>query len=315
MKFGVVLAVVLIGLVQQATKPENGSAATAKDPARAVNHTTAGKKSDPSPAFPTATSGKAPMPAETASLDGLNGDASKTSNEDLDLRARLAWFTAALAVVAVLQFIALLWQGVGVGKMFRSLRHQAHEAEQQRILMDGQIKIMGEQLAAVKELAAATNSTAEAVKETVAVMTGKERARLRIEVEPFYLNLGAPSPVNYTIHHEGLTDAYILDSRAATYVSNSREPDPIASPGRQMSIPSTITPKMPVVEAQDSLYALTGEEVDSIKQLNSFVHFTAYIRYRDMFDGEHEVRLHRVWNIAHMSHLGGEPFTYWESVA
>ncbi|MGB8064688.1 MAG: hypothetical protein WCF26_22570 [Candidatus Sulfotelmatobacter sp.] len=79
-----------------------------------------------------------------------------------------------------------------------------------------------------------------------------------------------------------------------------------------MPIPSVIGAQNPVVAAQDVLHPFTPEEIDEIRQLKSFVHFTGFIRYKDVFEGEHETGFNQVWSIARMNHLNGEPFTYWE---
>ena len=225
---------------------------------------------------------------------------------------KLIWFIEALAVVAALQFLALLWQGYAIRKMLGSITNQSREMEQQSMVMEEQRKMLAEQLIALKDTAVAASASATAAKESVGLIVQKERARLRIELAPFHLNFGAPSPANYAVQHEGSTDAFVLNSHAAIYMSDSREPDPSLGNGKPMPIPSAITPQSPVVLAQDVLHPCTEEEIDSVRQLKSFVHFTGFVRYKDVFDGEHETRFNRVWSIARMSHLGEEPFTYWE---
>jgi hypothetical protein len=196
--------------------------------------------------------------------------------------------------------------------MLGGITNQAHEMEHQNIVMDEQLKIMAAQLTALKDTASAASSTATAAKESVGLIVQKERARLRIELAPFYLNFGAPSPANYAVQHEGSTGAFVINSNAAIYVSDSREPDPSLSTGKPMPIPSAITPQSPVVMAQDVLHPCTEDEIDSVRQLKSFVHFTGFVRYKDVFNGEHETRFNRVWSFARMNHLGEQPFTYWE---
>jgi hypothetical protein len=184
--------------------------------------------------------------------------------------------------------------------------------EYQSRVLDGQLKVMSEQLAAVKETASASSLSATAAKESIDRIICKERARLRVELQPFYLNFDAPSPASYTVQHEGSTDAFVVDSHVSVYVSPSRDPDRSAVNGRPMPIPNVIGSQNPVVAAQDVLHPFTPEEIDEIRQLKSFVHFTGFIRYKDVFEGQHETRFNRVWSIARMSHLNGEPFTYWE---
>jgi hypothetical protein len=236
----------------------------------------------------------------------------RTNLTDSDLVIRLTRFTEALALVAALQLLTLIWQGFALRKILRGNASHAHEMEHQSSVMDEQLKIMAAQLSALKDTASAASASATAARENVDLIVKKERARLRIELAPFYLNFGAPSPANYAVQHEGSTDAFVLSSHAAVYVSDSREPDPSLGTGKPMPIPSAITAQNPVVTAQDVLHPFTEEEIDSIRQLKSFVHFTGFVRYKDVFDAEHETRFNRVWSIAQMNNLGQAPFTYWE---
>jgi len=311
MKFWVVAAAISLGLAQQPGKPAGGSVPAKSDPPRVTTPASPSLKLNASSAGSPAAS--APVPgnpgpgSSAGSADGL-----RNSPADSDLVIRLTWFIEALAVVAVLQLLTLIWQGFALRNILRGNASHAHDMEHQSSVMDEQLKIMAAQLSALKDTASAASASATAARENVDLIVKKERARLRIELAPFYLNFGAPSPANYAVQHEGSTDAFVLSSHAAVYVSDSREPDPSLGTGKPMPIPSAITAQNPVVTAQDVLHPFTEEEIDSIRQLKSFVHFTGFVRYKDVFDAEHETRFNRVWSIAQMNNLGQEPFTYWE---
>jgi hypothetical protein len=313
MKFWVLAAVISLGLAQQPGKPANaGPAAKGSGTGPHVtNPASAGLKTNSSSAASAATSAAVPSDADAVASASPPSNV-RNSHADSGLEIKLTWFAGALAMVAVLQFIALLGQGYAIRKMLGGITNQAHEMEHQNIVMDEQLKIMAAQLTALKDTASAASSTATAAKESVGLIVQKERARLRIELAPFYLNFGAPSPANYAVQHEGSTGAFVINSNAAIYVSDSREPDPSLSTGKPMPIPSAITPQSPVVMAQDVLHPCTEDEIDSVRQLKSFVHFTGFVRYKDVFNGEHETRFNRVWSFARMNHLGEQPFTYWE---
>lgn len=214
--------------------------------------------------------------------------------------------------MAALQFITLLWQAIAIRKLLGGVTSHAQEMEYQTRALDSLLKATTEQLTALQDTAASARASAEAAKENVGLIASKERARLRIELQPFFLNYDAPSPASFTIQHMGSTDAFVVNSRAAIYVSDSKDPDPIVGHGKPLPIPSVISAKDPVVVAQDVLHLFSEQEIDNIRQLKSFVHFTGLIRYKDVFDAEHETRFNRVWSIAKMNHLNGEPFTYWE---
>ncbi len=301
MKLLFLAAVLVWGFAPQAARPANSGAA-AKSAAVRANNPAMAKKTDSAPAQSPAIS---VVPDDQSS--GL-----RTASGRSDLEIKLTWFAGTLAAVAVLQFFTLLWQTFSLQRIAKASSTHSQEMEYQSRVLDGQLKVMTEQLAAVKETAGAASASAVAAKESIERIISKERARLRVELQPFYLNFGAPSPASYTIQHEGSTDAFVVDSHVSVYVSPSRDPDRSAVNGRPMPIPSVIGAQNPVVAAQDVLHPFTPDEIDEIRQLKSFVHFTGFIRYKDVFEGQHETRFNRVWSIARMSHLNGEPFTYWE---
>lgn len=298
----VVLALAIgFGLAPQAAKPAGGNGAAKAAPSHATNPSGPIRKGDVT-APPTTPNLADTVPANPGS--GIGGN--------FDLALKLTWFTGALAAVAVLQFIVLLWQASALRKIRGSTTSHAQDMERQSSVLEGQLKVMAEQLTALKDTASAASSSAAAARESVDLMVSKERARLRVELQPFYLNFDAPSPARFQIQHQGSTDAFVLDSRASVYVSDSREPDRTVESGRPVPLPSVIGAQNPVVVAEDVLHPFTEEEIDRIRELKSFVHFTGSVRYKDVFEGEHETRFNRVWSIANMGNLNGEPFTYWE---
>ena len=300
MKLLLLAAVLVWGFAPQAAKPVNSAPAAKSTAPRAANLATA-KKPD---------SASAPTPAISIVPDDHLASVAPSGPSDLEVK--MTWFAGTLAAVAVLQFFALIWQTFSLRKLAKASGSHTQEMEYQSRVLDGQLKVMAEQLAAVKETASASSMSAEAAKESIERIISKERARLRIELQPFYLNFNAPSPASYTVEHEGSTDAYVMDSHVSVYVSPSRDPDRSSVNGRPMPIPRIIGSQNPVVAAQDVLHPFTSQEIDDIRQLKSFVHITGFIRYKDVFEGEHETRFNRVWSIARMNHLNGEPFTYWE---
>jgi hypothetical protein len=289
MKLLVLAAALAWGFAPQAAKPANSS--------------------------PAAKSAAAHAPAQSPAISIVSDDqgaSPRSASGPSDLEVRMTWFAGTLAAVAVLQFCALLWQTFSLRKLAKASSSHTQEMEYQSRVLDGQLKVMSEQLAAVQETASASTMSAAAAKESIERIICKERARLRVELQPFYLNFDAPSPASYTVQHEGSTDAFVVDSHVSVYVSPSRDPDRSAVNGRPMPIPTVIGAQNPVVAAQDVLHPFTPEEIDEIRELKSFVHFTGFVRYKDVFEGEHETRFNRVWSIARMNHLNGEPFTYWE---
>jgi hypothetical protein len=300
MKLLLLAAVLVWGFAPQAAKPVGSPAATKVGVTHANNP--AAKKPDSTPAQSPAIS---VVPYDPAASQ-------RAASEPSGLEIKMTWFAGTLAAVAVLQFFALLWQTFSLRKLSKASSSHTQEMEYQSRVLDGQLKVMAEQLSAVKETASASSMSAAAAKESIERIISKERARLRVELQPFYLNFNAPSPACYTVQHEGSTDAFVVDSHVSVYVSPSRDPDRSCVNGRPMPIPRIIGAQNPVVAAEDVLHPFTPQEIDEIRQLKSFVHFTGYVRYKDVFEGQHETRFNRVWSIARMSHLNDEPFTYWE---
>lgn len=303
MKSVVLIAMLSAALAQQPTKPASTSAAAKPAAPHIGSAIPAAKKTDaaatpPDNAAASITPDEAPPAAKAA--------------KDLDLTTKLMWFTGALAAFAGLQLVILVLQGTAIRRMLKSVNTNAQQMEYQSRVLDDQLKVMTDQLVALKDTASAASSSAAAAQETVQLIASKERARLRVELQPFYLNFDAPSPASFTIQHLGSTDAYVMNSRAAVYVSDSRDPDPSVGAGKPIPIPSVISPKNPVVVGEDVLHPFSSDEIDRIRELKSFVHFTGSIRYKDVFEGEHETRFNRVWRFAPMNNLNGEHFTYWE---
>ena len=302
MKCVVLLALLTVALAQQPTKPAGTSTATKPAAPRVGASTTPAKKTD-----------AATLPESAAtSITPIDPAPTRNEYQGRDLITMLMWFTGALAVFAGLQFLMLILQGTAIRKMWKSVAINAQQMEYQSRVLDDQLKVMTDQVAALRDTASAASSSAATAQETVQLIAAKERARLRVELQPFYLNFNAPSPASFTIQHLGSTDAYVLNSRAAVYVSDSRDPDPMVGTGKPIPIPSIISPTNPLVVAEDVLHPFSSEEIDRIRELKSFVHFTGSIRYKDVFEGEHETRFNRVWRFAPMNNLNGEHFTYWE---
>ncbi len=304
MKLLVLAMAIGMALPQQPARPQNGNPSKGNT----VHPTTTVPSGKPVPAPSNPSPSITPIGPDDTASQSLS-----TNHPDSSiLDSKIIWFVATLAVVAVLQFITLIWQAIALRRMFSSTSTHAQEMEYQSRVLDQQLKVLGEQLTALKDTATGASSTAAAAKATAELLVSKERARLRVELQPFYLNFDAPSPARFQIQHLGSTDAFVLDSRASVYVSDSRNPDRSSQTGKPIPLPSVIGAQNPVVVAEDVLHPFSEAEIEKIRELKSFVHFTGFVRYKDVFDGEHETRFNRVWSIARMSNLNGDPFTYWE---
>ena len=301
MKLLFLAAVLVWGFAPQAARPANSGAA-AKSAAVRANNPAMAKKTDSAPAQSPAIS---VVPDDQSS--GL-----RTASGRSDLEIKLTWFAGTLAAVAVLQFFTLLWQTFSLQRIAKASSTHSQEMEYQSRVLDGQLKVMTEQLAAVKETAGAASASAVAAKESIERIISKERARLRVELQPFYLNFGHLRP-------------------PATRFSMKARPTPLWSirTCRSMSAPRAIPIAAPSMAGPCRFPASSGRRIRwwrrrmcsipsprtrSTRSANS----NPLCILRDssatkmFFEGQHETRFNRVWSIARMSHLNGEPFTYWE---
>ena len=132
-------AVLAWGFAPQAAKPAN-SAPVARNAAVHATSAATSKKTD-------STGAQSPAISIVPDDQAANQPA---SNRTSDLEVKMTWFAGTLAAVAVLQFFALFWQTFSLRRIANASSNHTQEMEYQSRVLDGQLKVMSEQLAAVK---------------------------------------------------------------------------------------------------------------------------------------------------------------------
>jgi hypothetical protein len=223
---------------------------------------------------------------------------------------------------------SLLLVGVGIAgivvavKSLRRIDKQIIEMRRQVDLTFGQLRAMHEQIAEMSEQTtildksvAVAKESADAAKESVEVFRKKDRARLRVHVGDLYFAtkpLDKP-PVVYTVHIHGLSEAFIVESKAALYVSDSKPlSDEVQLFLPMAMMPDVIKPNTPPLELKGFfLHTFTDDEIAKVKAEKAFVHFDGFIRYTDVFDRKWKFTVRRVWQPSTMYGLGSADHGYW----
>jgi hypothetical protein len=156
-------------------------------------------------------------------------------------------------------------------------------------------------LGAIIWQAVETRKAAIAARDSINTFISKERARLRIEVEP--LNYEWPKevslgpPIDFKLCYNGTTEAFIKISEVWCDISDSKEPCP-GKISSILDIPKVIT-KDTVLKEQKALIwpSLSGDTLQEVKDGKSFVHFYGFVRYTDVFDKERETGWYYPWSV------------------
>jgi len=197
-----------------------------------------------------------------------------------------------------------------------SAQNTLNEIKRQADLMEAQLKAMEEsskqvnrQIEMLERSVAATEKNAAAAKENIELYISKERARLRVELKPlslgsaFELGTGPVYVVNFTVTSHGPTAAYIGDTGCAAIVLPLEvicsEDAGAAIILSLTSLPSIIPPgTAPIDQMRSFHYGGKGKDdpiLSEIKNSRLFVGIRGFIKYRDVFDREREIRFRYVW--------------------
>jgi hypothetical protein len=219
-----------------------------------------------------------------------NNTATEHLDENIEIQRKLARFTGMLVVVGFLQALVLIWQACVFGKTLKAISRQA--------------TIMLAQSSILKKSVTVARQNTE-------IYISKERARLRVEVEPLDLqNLARPEGEGppprgawFKVIIEGFTPAFITETRAVAMLSGSKEPPPTnltdIAMGELPKIPQVIKPGSTPVETFALIQPeprLTLPMIQAIQEGKSFVHFWGFIHYKDVFDRERRTRFRYLWD-------------------
>jgi hypothetical protein len=165
---------------------------------------------------------------------------------------------------------------------------------------------------ATQKAANAAKKSAEASLNSIDIIKSKERARIRIVVEPWMPFIGVPV-VEYTIHLDGSTTAYIVNAAAMAYTDNTENLFiGITIPGGVM-LPTSPTLQQSAPVWPDASFSQAN--IDEIGEGRSTVRFRGYIRYKDVFGDLHVTNFAYKWRVGWLTgpHVSGKPLMgVWE---
>lgn len=186
------------------------------------------------------------------------------------------------------------------GLMLIAIKRQADHMERQTGILERSVKAAEESVAVARE--------------NMGLLIGKERARVRVEVQELSLK---PAPdgfpfdeVEYRIELHGSTPAFIKETVAYAYISNSDIPE-YSAINPPMRLPAVITPAHSSITERCLVFSMWAGtvQITDIFALKAFIHFHGFIRYDDVFEREHKTTFRYVWKVAKTK--SGSMITYW----
>jgi hypothetical protein len=297
-----IVATILLCAFQQDPSPERGKA----DQKSATNAKSDTNKNKSVSSKPASTQTAADSTNEHSSGNDRNENQNvfvTAPEKPVDLIERT------ISVVGIICTVALAIAGI-VGicvalKSLRVIRFQAHEMKRQRITMTRQLETVDRQLGEMSK-------QTEFLEQSVKIVISKERARIGITVSP--LTLREPNnvqSVSFHLHFSGTTAAYILDTYAVAYVSDSAESASFSFSPNIYNIPRRITPETEQIDRITWLLPsmiLPQTEIDEIWDGIKYAHFWGAIKYRDAFYDvypiERETTFRMVWKFWQNDPLG-----------
>jgi hypothetical protein len=216
-------------------------------------------------------------------------------------------FTGLLVVVGFLQ-VWLLHRTLG------AIKRQAS-------LLDRQAGIMESQTSHLEDSVAVARDAAKAAQASVDAAINKERARIKIGLEPINpssqqvgFNAVACWLMNY-----GPTPAFIDDFRARFLHAAQKEIVSDYAQCRQVlyaeSLQSnTRTPQTFLVILEPNNGSLAEQEVMSIRKGESFLHYYGFVKYRDVFNRNRRTTIHMRWTMRWGGMIQGQIMQWWDPV-
>ena len=203
-------------------------------------------------------------------------------NADIQIERHLEIFTGLLVLVGLLQAGIFWWQGTVFRRTLKAI--------------EGQTGVLREATSVARTSANAAEKSADAANRNIDILITKERARLWIESADLHFQEGGHGKIAFTVVGHGSTEAFIVESYMNRYISASSED--IIDSGVRTSLPEVIIPHNPVTE----MLPLEREEIWEVAQgPTAYVHLLVVVRYKDVFDGQWEMKSRYTWRITILS--------------
>ena len=156
-----------------------------------------------------------------------------------------------------------------------------------------------------RKAAQGAKENAEATAAQLEIMKSKERAQLRVEIDPLNLVYDQKAdgyPIQLRVVLDGATRAIILNESIAAYLADS--PPAKVMSWEPLGIPGTFTPDLSPMPRVIFIQADSDfcenetdhQRVNLVRERKLDVYVTGKIRYRDLFGDEWELGIDRVWH-------------------
>lgn len=200
-------------------------------------------------------------------------------------------------------------------RQWRVMREQAAEAKRQVGEMEKQTVHLETSVAVAGTSAKAALRNAESAQQSVEMFISKERARLRVEMKPLTLTPKFKSTafhtVDFNVAIDGPTPAYVTSTSCVAFAMPSTfiaEKDTGCAVMMNMpTLPQVILPNSVPTE-HFALFLSSDSDVDTllpeIRSGNFLVGIRGFIRYRDVFDRDHETTFRYAWRFSEFYGLG-----------
>lgn len=173
---------------------------------------------------------------------------------------------------------------------------------------------------AVWKQASETTRSTKAMERSVAIQMSKEEARIRVCIENINLSSAPerPNGARIWVENYGLSIAFVDDFRAKLIRVDGHELLPDYSNCNSIFYSESIEPKNRSANAWflwlEPMRTLTEEQVMSIRNGESSIHFYGFAKYRDVFGRPKKVTIHLQWKMRWGGMIQGQVMEWWEPV-
>jgi hypothetical protein len=227
------------------------------------------------------------------------------AKDDAQKTIRISEFPSVSITRDWIDRLAILFTGVLVGVGFfgvraanetlRAIREQGSVMKQQADVMATQAEHMARQTGLLADSISVAEKSADVAQKSVDAVIGKERARIRVEVDNLYTRSFELANVAYFVHCYGSTEAFISESSVMAIVTESSD-RPDSLPIFPMKLPAVLKdPKTDDWVFISNRSEFSREDFALLDAGKIFVHFYGIVKYKDVFDHERETAFCHVY--------------------